>query len=462
MNVEFATMMSAHTTATAGSGTYPKGNGGVIMNSAYYNDVQVNYNNIYNIVKGIGYIADAPTVSPAFLYGQVTINGNNISANSTGTMPTLNEYVTQAIEADNLSGPYALTIVPGTQVNMDNNVIKYVFNGIKSTGFDDQLQPITARSNTIHVNQDVYTGLAASYPQAGICFQDINPGYIQSNIVSGPGYLNPMPPSHMSLPYGLPIVEGISVENMNGSYYGSGSTVCSNTVGFINTGFIFRGTNSLTWINNTMMNNAYGYVLDGFIGDQVSNTTYCNDLWQTYGGFTWTGLNYQTYTMGTADPMLNRLFIGGTTSVYYPYDDGTEISNPYSGSTGPSLLAFNAGSIMSCTTLPPSTIAFKTGQDESAGTQVAPPSISRTLNDQSYTLYPNPSDGNVNLQQAVTDNDPVAAEIWNATGQKVFDGSLHFDGGKTEFSMMNKVPGMYLLNLTDSKGEKFTIKFTIR
>ena len=80
---------------------------------------------------------------------------------------------------------------------------------------------------------------------------------------------------------------------------------------------------------------------------------------------------------------------------------------------------------------------------------------------QSYTLAPNPSDGNITLTQQTPDNNPVQAEIWNSTGQSIFKGQFHFTGGTTQFDMINKVPGLYLLQLTDSSGNVFLLKFVI-
>ena len=78
-----------------------------------------------------------------------------------------------------------------------------------------------------------------------------------------------------------------------------------------------------------------------------------------------------------------------------------------------------------------------------------------------YTLSPNPSDGNITLKQSVADNKPVIAEVWNATGISVYKGQLHFEGGSTKLRVINAPPGMYLLQLIDSGGKRYTLKFVI-
>jgi len=80
---------------------------------------------------------------------------------------------------------------------------------------------------------------------------------------------------------------------------------------------------------------------------------------------------------------------------------------------------------------------------------------------QQYSLSPNPSNGNVTLKQLVPDANPVKAQIWNDAGTNTYDGELHFTGGITQLSVINKIPGLYLLQLTDSKGRSFTLKFVI-
>jgi len=84
-----------------------------------------------------------------------------------------------------------------------------------------------------------------------------------------------------------------------------------------------------------------------------------------------------------------------------------------------------------------------------------------SASNQQYSLSPNPSNGNVTLKQLVPDANPVKTQIWNDAGTSVYQGEFHFVGGVTQFSMINKIPGLYLLQLTDSKGKQFMIKFVI-
>jgi hypothetical protein len=74
---------------------------------------------------------------------------------------------------------------------------------------------------------------------------------------------------------------------------------------------------------------------------------------------------------------------------------------------------------------------------------------------------PNPNSGSFSLKQLMTDDNPVRAEIWNVAGEIVYKGQLQFGGGVTKLQMNGKTPGLYLLQLMDSGGNVFIIKFVI-
>ena len=51
------------------------------------------------------------------------------------------------------------------------------------------------------------------------------------------------------------------------------------------------------------------------------------------------------------------------------------------------------------------------------------------------------------------------AEIFNAIGVSVYKNNLLFSSGTDQIRLVNVVPGLYLLKLTDSEGRKFIFKF---
>ena len=91
----------------------------------------------------------------------------------------------------------------------------------------------------------------------------------------------------------------------------------------------------------------------------------------------------------------------------------------------------------------------------------ASPRKARLAGDGQYTLRPNPNNGVMQLQQQVQDNNPVNATVLSATGAQVYKGTLQFAGGTSKLNLGNITPGLYVLQLTDSKGNDFILKFVI-
>ena len=63
--------------------------------------------------------------------------------------------------------------------------------------------------------------------------------------------------------------------------------------------------------------------------------------------------------------------------------------------------------------------------------------------------------------QTIKDEMPVKAEILNSVGMNVYKGNLLFNAGIDKLQMLNTIPGLYLLRLTDNKGQKYLIKFVV-
>ncbi len=74
---------------------------------------------------------------------------------------------------------------------------------------------------------------------------------------------------------------------------------------------------------------------------------------------------------------------------------------------------------------------------------------------------PNPNSGNIILRQLISDINPVRAQIWNASGMNIFRENLQFTNGLDQLHLINAMPGLYLLQLTDSYGKVFNLKFVI-
>ena len=78
-----------------------------------------------------------------------------------------------------------------------------------------------------------------------------------------------------------------------------------------------------------------------------------------------------------------------------------------------------------------------------------------------YSLYPNPSTGLINIVQSLPTDLTTDARVMNYVGQTVFAGSIEFTGGKSQISLANVVPGIYMIELNDGKGKMTTFRVVI-
>ncbi len=274
---------------------------GYNMNSNNYYDVQLVGNTITNITTGINYLTSAPCAAA----GEINISQDTVQATYTGGSPSVlyQEYVHRAIMIQNLLTGTASSLAAGSYVNVDNNTLNYVYNGIFISGRNQAGQKVTTSTNNVRVNLDV-TGVRI-YHQYGIQHAATTAGYIYNNTVVGPGYNTPalaMARYPDTLTHDIEAIVNSSTSNE--------LTEC-NTVQDINTGFYFSGTClNEEWINNTMINNQYGFALNGNIGNQPMHTTYSpspkntiGNIWTTASGFPGWGSGggvppFQTYTLG--------------------------------------------------------------------------------------------------------------------------------------------------------------------
>ncbi len=80
---------------------------------------------------------------------------------------------------------------------------------------------------------------------------------------------------------------------------------------------------------------------------------------------------------------------------------------------------------------------------------------------QRYQLYPNPNNGTFVLQQYVADDKPVRVRIYDVTGRSVYSNDLAFAGNRSELNAGDIPPGVYLLEVKDSRNRVFRFKFVV-
>jgi len=81
--------------------------------------------------------------------------------------------------------------------------------------------------------------------------------------------------------------------------------------------------------------------------------------------------------------------------------------------------------------------------------------------EQAYRLHPNPSNGNIYIQQLTSDDKPVQTLILNGEGKVIFKDNIVFYGGTRNINLSGITPGIYLVELIDSDGKQFVIKFIV-
>lgn len=443
----YAVMTSKHSTTEP---TYPQGKYGYKIASSNYYEHQTNYNYFYNISNCIDHTITLPPVGGTQLIGQSTIFRNYISAANPFGAPPVYEYVNQAISMKNLTGPIYSNWLAGSQQNVDNNLIMNVYNGIYMSVCGEANVAATTDYNYITMIQD--GSLTTGSPnQTGIKHENNLLAYATNNIVMGPGSAVPVPPSTTSSPYAtIPLLEGIQVKNANLEW------VHCNTVSGINTGFCFRGNNNLSWLNNTIDQTAYGFVLDGAMNAQPPGGSFVTgNMWTPAGWYG--GTNFETYTMGAANPLLSTLTVTGPGGVEDPLNNGSEIALPYVTSVS----VFETGlTHPTCSTAIASTIPIEMLAKTPLG--VTP------INNRSsaITIFPNPNTGSFTvsgtLPQFISVKQ-VKLEVIDVLGRILYDDIAILQDGELfkRISLGSEVQaGVYSIRII-SENTATVLKFTV-
>jgi hypothetical protein len=63
------------------------------------------------------------------------------------------------------------------------------------------------------------------------------------------------------------------------------------------------------------------------------------------------------------------------------------------------------------------------------------------------TMYPNPSDGVVQVSLRESINESIIIKVYNRSGEEVYKHHVHFLDGKTEINVKHLLPGIYILHV---------------
>ena len=270
---------------------------------------------------------------------------------------------------------------------------------------------------------------------------------VQNNEVSGYGYSC------------VPATDGINI-NTSGRI-GDTADVSCNSSHDVTSGFSFSGVNILTWKDNQMVRNTYGLHIYGAssIGTQGTSTNPCDNHWDEPAGRAsgcsgwptsgWGDASvHQTYMEYGAGPSSSPLYVRSVTGTYHPTNNGCAIGSlAYAYGTGGTLLIGYKSTYPTCANM-----SFRPAN---------PTAATITEMEGGYTLYPNPNAGEFVIQTDLISAEPVNVVVYNMLGQKVYDGVLQFENGKSPIKLNNPTPGIYQVKLTDGAGQEWNQRVVI-
>ena len=88
-------------------------------------------------------------------------------------------------------------------------------------------------------------------------------------------------------------------------------------------------------------------------------------------------------------------------------------------------------------------------------------SVNNVVSTQVFTLFPNPSNGNITITQSVAIDETMQVSVMNQVGAVVYTGTIDFSSGRSQMNMSDVTPGLYLVLLQNKKGANQTFKVLI-
>ncbi len=286
--------------------SYPNTNWGYLIRNNYYDSLDLEFNNIYNLHYGIDVGSNAlylPYPSPPA--ASMVLNNNSILPNKGSAT---SGYVYIGISVNNVTKQYYMGY--SGNVNVDNNTIS-AYNGIWINGI--QNQHATSNSNTITMVSQP-TGSVIRKTQYGIAHS-----YCVKNMIYGNGPKGPI----------MGKGTGVMNDSCRAVYvaFSNYPIVNCNNEDSIGRGFEFFGKQtqaSTQWQQNSMTANLKGFVLNmTIIQTQGSYLSAMDNAWMPPPLY-WTGSNFGTFVHDT--------LIGSTrpySAAHSPFYEYGALGSPY-------------------------------------------------------------------------------------------------------------------------------------
>jgi len=440
---------------------------GFLLIDSAFDSHEITDNTIRNIFMGLESSVRTDYVHTA--NGNLTISGNSFEGL---TSSTGDEYGGTGITY--YSPCSTCTTANGTLSIANNSIFGWVF------GIDIQTTNLTTN---IDDNEIKILDNSLAQPRFGIGITDasninqITGNNVHGDVANGVDYNTPLPVSSSS--GGINGVRAIYLDGVSNTSSTSTLVSCNSTHD-VNIGFKFDDINDLNWQDNNMMRTRVGMLLNHYmvgsvhhtakIGIQGASGVPSDNTWDDDGAIswpTWTGSAsggslfgsttaiYQTFVVGPSNPALSPVYIR-TDCSSHNFDPSTGAgasgsASPYTLSAG-TLVDAAAGT--ACTGY---TACFSAKPGSGTDMKLSDGTVG-------YTIMPNPSDGNIIIRSmSVTPGiSTIKAKVVDVLGQVIYSSNIDLANGSGNLSVKGVASGMYLLHITDEKGETNTFKLVIQ
>ncbi|MCC6370637.1 MAG: T9SS type A sorting domain-containing protein [Bacteroidia bacterium] len=334
-NMQYSEFQSTQATSIAITPTNA-GYCGVYVSTNSYYDHNVSYNKFMNVYTGVYYgFVPAPlyVVSPpsyGMYWGNVKINNNLFCPNLSPVIFSPSSlYLHNAVILDNPMNSSLITAgLLSRSIEVNNNQMHRVHNGISATGFWKGTTVVQANNNYISLSPTT---------------NSIRQFAIKKNY-------NVASSANTNTIISLTMQSYTNTTGIYGNYNINLSAQC-NSVGIVNNSFDFEGWNQATkWRNNVMADSYNGLKLsiNGEINTQGSNTNPSDNYWQNS---TWWSMPNNCTFNENSQVLNSKLYLrnNNPTGGYYPtYNTSIPSGTTYTDVPGSALISSSPGPLFGC------------------------------------------------------------------------------------------------------------------
>lgn len=452
-----------------------------IINSSTsgFDTIDIDSNSISNYLYGV--YVNLPTAA-------TICNGDVFVRNNSVTGITASDQYQYANTGIQLLGTGTCATATGT-VKIINNHLRGLVNGITATS-KNHLTHIDSNYVALLSNGTQYphsrTGIRVIKGTSGIRsarIATIHANHIYGDTANGVNYRTPA----TTIETNANVVTGYKgIEVSLAGRWDYSNTISCNYIHDLNIAFSFLDSSYLIWKNNVIERAKYGMLIQRYklpygtpvpasIGVQGSPCDPSDNLWVTgsaavggwndWGGIVGTDTAWQTYVSGMDPAAMNSRLHVRNTPGYKPQFNGRRHNGTYTGT------AYTFGTSLdtsACdTTIGSASICGPYGDgmfgERSVNSnQPADGMKNMQQKDVFFTLYPNPSNGSLEIKHSSAIEGNLAITVRSYTGSVVYTGVLKMNNGISHVVLPGVVPGLYMVVVRDDEGHTSAYKVVIQ